>query len=64
VEDNNMDYENYVYKKEIDWSVLMEGFTLSPKLSNKLNMESISRLFKKYGIEDISVKESKIKLRY
>lgn len=23
-----MDYENYVYKKEIDWSVLMEGFTL------------------------------------
>ena len=23
-----MDTENYVYKKEVDWSVLMEGFTL------------------------------------
>ena len=23
-----MDSEIYVYKKEIDWSVLMEGFTL------------------------------------
>ena len=23
-----MESENYVYKKEIDWSVLMEGFTL------------------------------------
>ena len=23
-----VDTENYVYKKEIDWSVLMEGFTL------------------------------------
>ena len=23
-----MESENYVYKKEIDWSTLMEGFTL------------------------------------
>ena len=23
-----METENYVYKKEVDWSVLMEGFTL------------------------------------
>lgn len=23
-----MENESYVYKKEIDWSVLMEGFTL------------------------------------
>lgn len=23
-----METESYVYKKEIDWSVLMEGFTL------------------------------------
>lgn len=23
-----METENYVYKKEIDWSTLMEGFTL------------------------------------
>ena len=23
-----MELENYVYKKEIDWSTLMEGFTL------------------------------------
>ena len=23
-----MEAENYVYKKEIDWSTLMEGFTL------------------------------------
>ena len=23
-----MESENYVYKKEVDWSTLMEGFTL------------------------------------
>ena len=37
-----METENYVYKKEIDWSTLMEGFTLP--LDNQViflrNMES------------------------
>lgn len=37
-----METENYVYKKEIDWSTLMEGFTLP--LDNQIiflrNMEN------------------------
>ena len=37
-----MELENYVYKKEVDWSTLMEGFTLP--LDNQViflrNMES------------------------
>ena len=37
-----MESENYVYKKEVDWSTLMEGFTLP--LDNQViflrNMES------------------------
>lgn len=28
MEKMRMESENYVYKKEIDWSTLMEGFTL------------------------------------
>ena len=28
LEKMRMESENYVYKKEIDWSTLMEGFTL------------------------------------
>ena len=32
-----LDTENYVYKKEVDWSVLMEGFTLPIKIINVNN---------------------------
>ena len=43
MEKMRMESENYVYKKEIDWSTLMEGFTLP--LDNQViflrNMENI-----------------------
>ena len=40
MEKMRMESENYVYKKEIDWSTLMEGFTLP--LDNQV-------IFPKYG---------------
>ena len=38
-----MESENYVYKKEIDWSTLMEGFTLP--LDNQVIFFEIWRIF-------------------
>jgi predicted HNH restriction endonuclease len=41
-----METENYVYKKEIDWSVLMEGFTL-PMDNQVIFMQNMGRFLKR-----------------
>lgn len=38
------DTESYVYKKEIDWSVLMEGFTL-PLGNQVVFLQNMGRFF-------------------
>lgn len=44
-----MESENYVYKKEIDWSTLMEGFTLP--LDNQVIFSEIWRIF--YSVDNL-----------
>ena len=39
-----METENYVYKKEVDWSVLMEGFTL-PIENQVVFLQNMGRVF-------------------
>lgn len=37
-----MTTENYVYKKEVDWSLLQEGFHHEPKVRNYLYADKIN----------------------
>lgn len=48
-----VDTVNYVYKKEIDWSVLMEGFTLP--LENQVVFLQNMDKFLKRGESKISI---------
>ena len=47
-----METENYVYKKEVDWSVLMEGFTL-PIENQVVFLQNMGRFL--YYSKDLSV---------
>ena len=60
-EEYNEETESYVYKKEVDWSVLMEGFTL-PIENQVVFLQNMGRLLQRgesqiihffYGWKDI-----------